>query len=255
MRRSLAQRLGRARRSGASPWPTTDRPLPPAVGVDFTAPAAALWDERTNAVLHDTYVGVPLLKFPEDLRIYEHLLGLATPDVVIELGTNQGGSALWFRDRLRTLATYGRPTMARVITVDLEPSRATEWLSKADPGWDSSITLLDGDVTDPELPARVAAVVPNGARCLVTEDTAHCFETTSAALRGFADLVAPGGFFVVEDGIVDDAAVRRADWPRGVVPAINQFLAGPAGGRWRQRRDLELYGLTNNPGGILQRIN
>ena len=45
-----------------------------------------------------------MLKFPEDLRVYEHLLWQTAPSTVIEVGVKDGGSALWFRDRLRTLA-------------------------------------------------------------------------------------------------------------------------------------------------------
>ena len=60
---------------------------------------------RGGQSLSDSYAGVP--KLPEDLRVYEHMLWLSTTEVVVELGAYAGGSALWFRDRLRTLASYG----------------------------------------------------------------------------------------------------------------------------------------------------
>lgn len=44
-----------------------------------------------------------------------------------------------------------------------------------------------GEVCDPQLPNQVAAVVPRGARCFVVEDSPHVYDTTLAALRGFAD--------------------------------------------------------------------
>jgi cephalosporin hydroxylase len=57
--------------------------------------------------MRDSYAGVQMYKFPDDLRVDEHLMWLARPNVVIEIGSYFGGSALWFRDRLRTRDTYG----------------------------------------------------------------------------------------------------------------------------------------------------
>ncbi len=53
------------------------------------------------------------------------------------------------------------------------------------------------------------------------------YDTTRAALEGFARFVPPGGFFVVEDGCVDDEELRFDEWPRGVLPAVAR-LAGDA---------------------------
>jgi cephalosporin hydroxylase len=114
--------------------------------------------------------------------------------------------------------------------------------------------MLEASVTDPELPDRVAQLVPNGSTCLVIDDSAHVYETTRAALDGFHRFVAPGGFFVVEDGCVDIEALRLApDWPRGVLPALHDWLATEAGRAFAVRRDLELYGVACHPEGFLQR--
>jgi cephalosporin hydroxylase len=116
------------------------------------------------------------------------------------------------------------------------------------------IVMLEASVGQPGLPDRVANLVPPGSRCLVVEDSAHVYETTRAALDGFHDFVTPGGFFVVEDGCVDIEELRLSpDWPRGVLPAVHDFLATPAGEAFIVRRDLELYGVTCHPSGFLQR--
>jgi cephalosporin hydroxylase len=204
--------------------------------------------------LHDSYAGVALQKFPEDLRVYEHLLWLCQANVVIELGTNMGGSALWFRDRLRTFAHYGRIREPRVISVDLDVRAAERSLASADPTGDS-LFLVAGDVRDPDLPERIAGLVPEGGRCFVVEDAAHDYDTTTAALRGFSRFVPVGGFFVVEDGCVDVEELRlNTDWPRGVLPAIGDWLGTEDGRRFEVRRDLEVYGMSCHPGGFLERV-
>jgi cephalosporin hydroxylase len=203
----------------------------------------------------DSYAGVRLAKFPEDLRVYEHLIWASKPDVVIEIGTLSGGSALWFRDRLRTLAGYGHIDRPLVVSVDLDVDKARSALRAADPPYEETITLVEGDVTDPDLPRQVEALLPADARCLVVEDSAHTFETTMAALRGFARFVPPQGFFVVEDGYVDREEMRyRTDLPHGVLPAVREWLETDEGHKFRVRRDLEVYGITSHPEGFLQRV-
>jgi cephalosporin hydroxylase len=122
--------------------------LPRAVRSEITTdPLLEYWRARVAQHTTDSYAGVGLSKFPEDLRTYEHLLWLQRTDTVIEIGTQAGGSALWFRDRLRTLASYKRITQGpRVISIDLDQTRAREKLQRADPGYASQIVLVEGDV-------------------------------------------------------------------------------------------------------------
>lgn len=221
---------------------------------DFAMSVGDLWRARINHVIWDTYAGVPLVKFPEDLRIYEHLLWLSAPSVVVELGTHAGGSALWLRDRLRALRSYGRIESVRVITVDLDIAMGREALDRADPTWGEEISLLAGDVLDPGLPARVGELIPEGSSCMVIEDSAHTGKATAAALRGFSGLVPPGGFMVIEDTCVDIEEMRVYDfWPRGPIGAIDEWLTTSQGAAFVRREDLELYGVTCHPGGFLQR--
>jgi hypothetical protein len=62
------------------------------------------------------------------------------------------------------------------------------------------------------------------------------------------------GYFVVEDGSVDVEEMRLSEsWPRGVLPALEAWLATSEGFEFTVRRDLERYGLSNHPHGFLQR--
>jgi cephalosporin hydroxylase len=219
-------------------------------------PLGEHWFDRLDRHFRDSYAGVPLLKFPEDLRVYEHLLWQMRPDAVIEIGTASGGSALWLRDRLAALARYGGAREPRVISIDVEPWHAAAKLAVVDPDYERTITLPEGDVLDPALPARVREIVGSDSRCLVIEDSAHKYDTTLAALRGFAGFVPPDGWFVVEDGCIDVPGLRPQEdegWPSGVLPAIADWLATPEGAGFQRRRDVEVYGLTSHPGGYLRR--
>jgi cephalosporin hydroxylase len=249
----LLRRGDDERRRGDHTWMTA---TPPAVAFDSSDKSlAAYWSARSDQLFHDHYAGILLMKFPEDLRVYEHLLWLMKPDAVIEIGTHSGGSALWFRDRMASFQRYGGPP-PRVITMDLGTHNAIANIEAADPSaLKSEITILTGDVLDPDLPARVADLLPAGARCLVTEDSAHIGATTAAALKGFARFVPFGGWFVVEDGVVDDPnlKINYDHEGGGVQQAVADWLTTDEGSGFDLRRDLEIYGMTCHPHGYLQR--
>lgn len=235
---------------------TLESSLPPAVTVTPETTIRDYWAARASQHTEDRYLGVKMSKFPEDLRVYEQLLWVAAPDVLVELGTQSGGSTLWLRDRLRTLQTYGAlAAPPKVIAVDIDLDAARHNVAARDPRWAETIAFVEGDVCDPAVRAQVAAHIPAGAVCMVIEDSAHTAATTRAALELYADLVPPGGFFVVEDGCVDVAWMRiKDDWPVGVLPALEAWLATPQGSAFTVRRDLEVYGVSCHPSGFLQRV-
>jgi cephalosporin hydroxylase len=231
-----------------------DTAPPPRISLGLDDTILKLWRARAEQSQRDSYAGVRLVKLPEDLRVYEHLIWISSTNCVIELGAQEGGSALWFRDRLRLLQAYGRIRSVRVISVDLDTTLARDNLSRADPAYSDTIQLIDGDLRDPAVAAQVASSVNPDAAVLVVDDSAHTYETTTAALTRYSHHIKPGGFFVVEDGGVDIEEVRLDPaWPRGVIPAIQAWLGSPSGAEFEMRRDLELYGLTSNPQGILRR--
>ncbi len=235
---------------------TVENSVPRAISVSPDTPLRDYWAARAHQHTHDRYLGVKLSKFPEDLRVYEHLMWVAAPDTIVELGAQSGASTLWLRDRLRTLHGYGAlAAPPRVVAVDVDLDAARFNVAHRDPAWADSISFVEGDVCDPAVRAAVGDCIAPGAVCMVIEDSAHVHATTKAALELYADLIPPGGFFVVEDGCVDVPWMRiKPDWPRGVLPALEAWLATPQGAAFRVRRDLEVYGVSCHPGGFLQRI-
>ena len=140
----------------------------------------------------DLYKGVRILKLPEDLRTYERLIEDSKPEVIVELGIESGGSSLWFADRLSSILGGGE-----VIGVDINTKAAVKNIS-----YDKRITIIDGDLTSTETIKAVYDAV-GGRRAMIIEDAAHTYECTLSAMNNYSDLVPVGGWFIVEDGIVD----------------------------------------------------
>jgi cephalosporin hydroxylase/SAM-dependent methyltransferase len=230
--------------------------LMPALTQESDPLLAALWRSRVKVHEGDTYAGLRMTKFPEDLRTYETLLWERKPQVVIELGVHHGGSTLWLRDRLFDFQRYRAGAAPMVIGVDIDLSEARTSFSDLPPEGTAGIELREGDIRSDEFVAEIISMVPGDAEVLVIEDAQHDAETTLAALRGFAPLIRAGGYYVVEDTCVDVDSLRvNPDWPRGCARALEQWLTeDPLGRRFRRRGDLQPYGLTCHPGGLIQRL-
>lgn len=207
--------------------------------IDLDQPVRAYWKQRLHRHFSDHYRGRPLIKFPEDLRTYQKVIEATQPNVIIELGTCSGGSAMWFRDQM-----YGMvDRRVWVITVDINDSGVVH----------KGVIPLVGDLRDEQIINRVAASLSPDDRVMIVEDSAHTYEVTSAALRLYGGFVTPGCYFVVEDGIVDEPDLTI--WPggpTGVQPAIVDFLATEAGQAFK-REWLEEFGLTMHMGGWLRK--
>jgi cephalosporin hydroxylase len=220
-------------------------------------PLAALWQSRVQQHHMEAYAGVPMAKFPEDLRTYERILWERVPSIVIEVGVHHGGSTLWLRDRLFDFQRYRCGPAPSVLAVDIDLSLARERFDEMPPEATAGIELLEGDIIDAATVASIVQAVPPGAEVLVIEDALHDGPTTAAALRGLAPLVQAGGYYMVEDTCVDIESLRVDGdaWPRGAGIAVEEWLAAdPLGRRFRRRPDLQPYGLTCHPGGLLQRL-
>jgi cephalosporin hydroxylase len=187
------------------------------------------------------YRGIPLLKNPFDLALYPLLLDLARPRTLIEIGSYQGGSALWFSDQGRALGLE-----LAVVSVDREVPQ-----NVAAP----NITFIEGDadaLRDALSPTFMASLA---RPLLVVEDSSHLAGTTAAVLDFFDAWLKSGEYIVIEDGILTDMRVA-AQYDGGPLRAIEAFLQRKPG-RYAIDRDFcDYFGrnVTWNVNGYLRRL-
>lgn len=196
-----------------------------------------------NGTLSTRYKGRRLLKSPFDLALYQRLLEELRPATIIEIGTLEGGSALWFRDQCRAIGLAD----TRLLSIDVQPPEMVE----------EGIELFAGDSLDPDgsFPGGLLAQLPHP--WLVVEDSAHTYVSASAVLRYFDPLLAAGDVIVVEDGVVADLPEPHyRQFEDGPNQAVADFLSH-AGPRYAIRSDLcDFYGpnLTWAPNAWLQKL-
>jgi cephalosporin hydroxylase len=178
-----------------------------------------------------TWLGKQVLKNPMDLWIYQEILNRTKPDLIIETGTFQGGSAFYLASICDLL------DQGRVVTVDIEERKRPEH---------PRITYLTGSSVAEEVVSRIRDEIGPEDKVMVILDSDHSREHVLAELHIYAPLVSDGCYLIVED---TGAGEWEADADAG--SAVEEFLAGNQA--FNVDRKCEKFLLTNNPGGYLHR--
>jgi cephalosporin hydroxylase len=221
---------------------TPAQPPPANANATLTALTLADWVQCHQEIVVSPddpprWLGVPTQKNPLDIWIYQEILWEVRPQVVVELGSFAGGSALFLCHMLELLGGEGV-----VVSIDRDRGHFQARHER--------LRLITGDCADPAVIAQVRAACA-GERALVIHDADHGLDAVLRDLRAYAPLVAVDSYLIVEDGIVDTVALPGWQGP-GPLAAVQAFLA--ENGEFEVDRRRERYLLSYNPGGYLRRV-
>ena len=182
------------------------------------------------------WLGTGTLKCPFDLWTYQEILFEVKPDLIIETGTWDGGSAM-FLASICDLMNRGR-----VVTIDIN--------EKAGRPQHERITYLLGSSTSAEIVQRVTTTIATGDRVLVILDSDHRRDHVLRELEIYSDLVTPGSYVIVEDSNVNGHPVDPS-FGAGPMEALREFLTNDH--RFKPDLNREKFLLTFNPSGYLRK--
>jgi cephalosporin hydroxylase/GT2 family glycosyltransferase len=180
-----------------------------------------------------------MVKIHEDVERYEKIIAETQPEVVVECGTFDGGSAEW-------LANLGLD----VVTIDIEDHVPAD--RKARVG--ENVNWLIGSSVDVDIVAKVKEFIGN-RRCMVALDSDHHTCHVLAEMELYKDLVSNECYMVVEDGLVRWVPIdeHRSLINHGPMQALECFLAYHH--EFERDEDIErLHPATMHPAGWLRRI-
>jgi cephalosporin hydroxylase len=190
------------------------------------------------------YQNVRIIKNPLDLWMMQQIIYEVRPDILVETGTWNGGSALYFASVFNAFGMGG----ARVLTIDL--GNYTQAAS-VNPLWKQHVTFYQGSSVDPAIVAKIAGQA-RGGKTLVTLDSDHSARHVLNELKSYAPLVSPGSYLIVEDTHIDALPTHPEQGP-GPMAAVEQFLKTDLGKQFERDDSREAMVMTFNPGGWLRR--
>lgn len=183
------------------------------------------------------YRGIEMVRCPFDYVMYQMIVSEIKPDLIIEIGTNVGGTTLYLADLMDKIG-HGE---IHSIDIDQHSDKTVAKHPRVKlffNGW----AEYDLDLAKPF------------NKILVIEDSSHTYENTLSALEKFWNLVSIGSYFIVEDGILSRLG-RERGFHGGPLRAIREFL-GKNDHFTVDRKYCDMFGknATWNVNGYLKRI-
>jgi len=164
---------------------------------------------QTNNFSNLKWLGKPIWQNVLDLWTIQETIHQVGPELLIESGTNRGGSA-YFYAQLFDLLGKGR-----VVTIDVEKLHDLSH---------PRVTFLIGSSTSDFMLERVRREVATVAgQVMVILDSDHSQAHVRKELELYAPLVTPGSYCLVQDGVIDTLDQFKGGRP-GPLFAIEDFL-------------------------------
>jgi cephalosporin hydroxylase len=200
-----------------------------------------------------TWMGRPVIQYPQDMIALQEIIWNVKPDCIIEAGIAHGGSIIFSASLLELLGGDGI-----VIALDIDIRKHNRAEIEKHPMF-RRITMIEGSSVDERIAAQVRTLAANRSRIMVILDSDHTHEHVLRELKLYAPLVTAGSYCVVFDGIIEDMpdgfySDRR--WGPGNNPktAVREFLKTNANFTIDTELEAKLV-VTAAPSGYLKRIN
>jgi len=197
--------------------------------------AAGIWSDTR-------WLGIRSEQTPTDNWSMQEIISEIRPDYVIETGTMNGGTTLFYASVLSLVNPAGK-----VITVDIAPQVQDAAQS---PIWKQHVEMIVGSSTDPKTIEQISGEV-RGKKVLVTLDSLHTRDHVLKEMQLYSKLVTPGSYLVVQDTNLNGHPIGPHFGP-GPMEAVQEFLR--TNDEFVVDHDREKFLLTHYPGGWLRRV-
>ncbi len=170
-----------------------------------------------------TWLGRPVIQFPQDLAALQEIIWSTCPDLIIETGIAHGGSLVFHASILHLLGNEGR-----VLGVDIDIRDHNRAEIETHPLFER-IDMIQGSSIEDDIAARVAETASKAGQVMVMLDSNHTHAHVLRELELYAPLVTRGCYLVVCDTLIEDmpdGSFPDRSWGKGDNPstALSAFL-------------------------------
>lgn len=168
-----------------------------------------------------SWMGRPIIKFPNDIVILQELIWKLKPDFIVETGIAHGGSIVFSASMLELIG-HGE-----VIAVDIDIREHNRREIEAHPMF-KRITMIEGSSVDTAIVNSIKEKV-KGKKVLVCLDSLHTHEHVLKELQLYSEMVNVNSYIVCPDTFIEyfpKNYFKDRPWDVGDNPmtAVKEFL-------------------------------
>jgi cephalosporin hydroxylase len=218
------------------------------LGIDFLVKTAP-----TKYSYHFSWLGRPIIAFPQDMIAMQEIIWEIQPDLIIETGIAHGGSIVYYASLLELIGNDGI-----VLGIDIDIRKHNRDLIEAHPMM-KRIQMIEGSSISEETISKVAKIVSTKKKVMVCLDSNHTHEHVLEELNLYSPWVSIDSYCVVFDTVVEDMPVDYdwgiRPWGKGNNPktAVWEFLKENKNFEINKEIDNKLL-ISVAPDGYLKRV-
>ena len=172
---------------------------------------------------HFTWMGRPIIQYPQDIVATQELIWSVKPDLIIETGIAHGGSLILSSSILELIGGDGS-----VVGIDIDIRPHNRKAIEEHPMF-KRITLIEGSSISDQVASQVQALAEGKKKVMVFLDSNHAHDHVLKELELYSPLVTKGSYLVVFDTVIQDlpeGSFPDRPWDRGSNPktAVWEFL-------------------------------
>jgi cephalosporin hydroxylase len=161
------------------------------------------WDQKYSYTF--SWMGRPIMQLPEDMIRAQEVIYKVKPDVIIETGIAHGGSLIYYASICKAIGK------GRVIGIDIEIRPHNRKAIESHELF-SLINIIEGNSTALDVIKKVKSSIKPGEVVMLILDSCHAKQHVLAELEAYHDLITPGSYIAVADGIMQELY----DVPHGI---------------------------------------
>lgn len=149
-----------------------------------------------------SWMGRPIIQYPQDMVAMQELLWEVQPDLIIETGIAHGGSLIFYASILELIAICTGQE-GEVLGIDIDIRQHNRKAIEEHPMF-KRISMIQGSSIAPEIVEQVIGKAKGKKRILVCLDSNHTHDHVLAELESYAQLTSVGSYCVVFDTLIED---------------------------------------------------
>ena len=170
-----------------------------------------------------TWLGRPIIKFPNDIVAMQEIIWEVQPDLIIETGIAHGGSIIFSASMLELIGGDGQ-----VVAVDVDIRKHNRDEIEKHPMF-KRITMFEGDSTSAETINKIKAIAGGKKKVMVFLDSLHTHEHVLKEMQLYSPFVTVGSYLVLPDTFIEyfpQGYYADRPWDVGNNPmtALKEFL-------------------------------
>lgn len=152
---------------------------------------------RSQYSYNFSWMGRPIIQYPQDMIAMQELIWEIKPDLVIETGIAHGGSLIYYASLLELIGK------GEVLGIDIDIRKHNRAEIEKHPMY-KRIKMIEGSSISEETFKQVQQYATGKDAVIVTLDSNHTHEHVLQELQLYAPLVSKNSYIVVFDTIVEN---------------------------------------------------